>query len=77
MDQILLGVLSVLAVACTQANYPIHKWAPIFGILSQPFWLYSTWTAGLYGIFLLSVLYTLIWAYGCWKYWIKKEEPLN
>lgn len=73
MDQILLMVLSLIAVALTQTPYPFHKWAPVFGLASQPFWLYSTYEAGVWGIFILSVIYTLIWFYGCWKHWIKKE----
>lgn len=69
-DQVALAILSVIAVALTQGPDRYHRWAPLFGLASQPFWLYSTYTSGLFGIFCLSVLYTLIWMYGAWTNWV-------
>ena len=41
-----------------------RKWAPVFGLIGQPFWFYAAWTSQQWGIFALCFLYSLSWARG-------------
>ena len=43
-----------------------------FGLAGQPFWFYAAVDGEQWGIFLLSVLYTLVWAKGFHAHWVKK-----
>jgi len=65
-DQIAIAVLGALAAWLSQAR----RWAPVFGMLGQPFWFYASWKAEQWGIFAVSVLYALAWMKGLWVYWI-------
>ena len=47
------------------------RWGYIFGLLSQPFWLYSAYTNKQWGIFTLSMWYTYSWCQGIYNYWIR------
>lgn len=70
-DQIGVALFGVTAVALSQMGPKWHRYACIFGLLSQPFWFYATWTAGQWGIFALCFLYTFAWLNGFYRYWVK------
>jgi len=71
MDQIAIAVLGALAAWLSQARgAKARRWAPVFGMLGQPFWFYASWQAQQWGIFAVSVLYALAWMKGLWVYWI-------
>lgn len=58
------------AVALSQSKRAaLRRWAPIFGLAGQPFWLAETSAAGQLGMFALSVAYTAVWAAGAWNQW--------
>jgi hypothetical protein len=44
----------------------------IFGLCSQPFWMYASITNKQWGIFILTLFYTYSWIQGIYNYWIKK-----
>lgn len=46
-----------------------RRWAPIIGLAAQPFWLWSSLSAGQYGIAALSVVYAAGWIRGIRMYW--------
>lgn len=72
IDQIAIGLLGVTAIFLSQsANPDVRKYACLFGLCSQPFWFYATFTAHQWGIFFLSFLYTISWMRGIWLYWVK------
>lgn len=73
IEQIAIAVLCVSAVFLSQdAREDRRKWAPILGLLGQPFWFYATWKAQQWGIFALCFLYTYSWARGIRTYWWKR-----
>ena len=73
IDQIGIIVFGLTAIYLAQEKEESkRKWASIFGLLSQPFWFYSAYTTGQWGVFFISVLYALIWAKGFYTNWIKK-----
>ena len=70
---VLFGGLAVWFVGRTEQW---GKWGYIFGLCSQPFWLYTTIIHNQWGLFALSCWYTFSWAQGVWNYWIKPENNI-
>jgi hypothetical protein len=71
---VIIPVTSLLAVTMSvHCDNPLwRRWAPIIGMLGQPFWVYETFLAQTWGIFVLSVAYLFVWASGIKKYWWTK-----
>lgn len=65
MSQALLLLLSGLAGYLATRRTPTHRaWGCVLGLLAQPLWLWSSWQAGQWGVFVLSLGYTYSWATG-------------
>lgn len=47
----------------------LHRWAPIVGLCGQPFWFAFALGAHAWGIVVLVVLYTAVYARGAWVQW--------
>lgn len=76
IEQMAIAFFGLSAIWMTQAPSDKHrKWAPVLGLCSQPFWFYATLTAEQYGIFVLSIFYTMAWARGIKNHWLKKALP--
>ena len=68
MDQILLALLGVIAVALTQSEKEgVRKYAPLFGLSAQPLWLMTALEVQKWGMFFMVALYTILWAIGFWR----------
>jgi hypothetical protein len=75
LDQIAILLTGVIAVWLTQDKRESwRRWAPIFGLLAQPFWFYAAWKAEQWGIFAIAMLYTYAWARGVWTHWLTSER---
>lgn len=48
-----------------------RKWACVFGLLGQPFWIYAAYSVQAWGILAVTVLYTLAWIRGFKTHWMK------
>lgn len=73
--QSLITLSAVLALALTQSRQArVRRWAPLVGLVGQPFWLYATFSWVTWGMFVCSVLYTLIWLYGTWVQWSRPQS---
>ena len=73
--QVALFFTGFIAIAITQqSNDKIKKYAPIFGLLGQPFWLYTALDNGQYGIFALTLGYTYLWGLGFYNSWVKVSK---
>ena len=46
-----------------------RKFACLFGLAGQPFWFYTSFAAGQWGIFAISFIYALAWLKGFRFYW--------
>lgn len=67
-----LAVTGLIAIYLTQqSNDNLKKYAPIFGLLGQPLWYYSTLSSGQYGIFCLTLAYTYMWGIGFYSQWVR------
>lgn len=70
ISQILIGVLGTLAVWLVNSPNPrSRRWAPVAGLISQPFWFAASIATEQWGIFFLSVVYTFGWLRGLHTYW--------
>lgn len=71
MIQLALVVFGVSAVFLTQSANPAYrKWAPIIGLLGQPFWFIAAYPQP--GMLFVVTLYTLVWMKGVWTHWFWK-----
>lgn len=70
MIQVFIFILGGAAVL--MVNIPAtRRLAPLFGVASQPFWIYDTFVHAQWGMFGLSVVYTFGWLIGVYHEWIK------
>lgn len=72
LEQIGIAVFGVAAIWLSQhPRENVRRWAPIFGLCSQPFWMWTSVAHGQWAIAALTVLYTLAWFKGVRTYWLK------
>lgn len=64
----LTGTVAIFLTQSKSAN--ARRYACLFGIAGQPFWIYETFAAAQWGMFALTFLYTLAWAKGIYQHWI-------
>lgn len=50
-----------------------NRWGFVFGLLSQPGWYYTTIVHEQWGVLAACVIYTLGWAMGFYRTFIKKQ----
>lgn len=66
-----IAVFGLAAILLVYASNPRWaRWAPIFGLLSQPFWIASAWHAEQWAIIGLAVFYVYGWCKGIKKHWL-------
>ncbi len=72
IEQVVIAVFGVASIWLSQAaSIEQRKWAPVVGLVAQPFWLVATLAAEQWGIAALTVVYAFGWARGIHTYWIK------
>jgi len=54
-----------------------NKWGFVLGLLSQPFWLLTSYQNHQWGIFILSVVYCGTWILGIYEWFFKKEKLIK
>lgn len=50
-------------------NTRLRKWAPVLGLLGQPFWFMATVPSGNWGMVALCVAYTVVYVQGVRVQW--------
>lgn len=63
ISQTFLAVLSLTAVFLLTSK-PSNRWGHVVGLASQPFWLYASFSAEQWGIFICAIAYTVMWIRG-------------
>lgn len=76
-DQVTQFAIPILTIgAQVLMSFKLPQWGLVVNLISQPFWLYSTWksykSAGQIGILINTFLYTLVTAAGVINYWLLK-----
>lgn len=72
MTQFLMAFFGLTALYCAMGNSArLRKWAPIIGIAGQPAWFWFAWQSQAWGLGLLVLAYTLVYANGIYVQWCK------
>lgn len=73
MNQFLMALFGLTSIYCAMSNNPrLRKWAPIIGLAGQPFWAWFAWQAQAWGLGVLVLAYTAVYARGAWLQWGSK-----
>ncbi len=72
-NQFFILVFSAIAIGLVGRREKWSRWGYIFGIASQPFWLYETFAEKQWGMFALSIWYCISWGQGIYNYWIIQD----
>lgn len=68
--QVGLAFFGLLSVYLAQGNSERGRWlSPLVGLMGQPFWLVFAWSSGAWGLFVVSVAFTLVYLRGLWIRW--------
>ena len=73
ISQIMIFVLSLATTIFLVRIDKWKKWGYITALLAQPFWFYSTYLAGQWGMFGLTIVNCGFWIQGIYNYWIRKQ----
>ena len=74
IEQWLIMILGAAAIWLVgRKNFKYKRIGFFCGLISQPFWIYSSWKGHQWGIFILSVWYTYAWFDGLKNHWKVKE----
>ncbi len=68
---IVQSVIGVIGIFGELLNLRKSRWIFPVGLISQPFWIYSTFTHGQWGIFSLTLMYCAIRIRGCYLWFYK------
>lgn len=75
MEQIVIAFTGVIAIFLTQqSKLSLKKYACIFGMAGQPFWIYSAIENSQWGILALCFFYAYSWGVGINNNWIKRDK---
>jgi hypothetical protein len=65
--QFLIGLLGVAAIYMSTGRNPrAQRWAAFVGLCGQPFWIVFSLQAQAWGLLVLSVVYSAVYARGVW-----------
>jgi len=62
---VIMGIITVTLFNC--GNMRLIKYGSLTSLITQPFWIYATYTSGQWGMFVLSLYYTLMAGVGVYK----------
>lgn len=68
MVQLIIMFMGIITVSIFNLGSPkIIKYGSLTSLVTQPFWIYSTYINAQWGMFALSLIYTLLSAVGTYK----------
>ena len=78
-DQLVQSALAILGPAAIwlsqSRTVQFQRWACIVGLVSQPFWFWSVWSSGQWGVGVVAVVCALAWLKGLWVHWLAPRPP--
>lgn len=73
ITQIGIALFGLIALALAQSQSAARRrYAPIFGLAAQPFWVASALVSEQWGILILTLLYSAIWLRWAWTQWVSR-----
>ena len=77
IDQIGIGLFGATGIILVTLKSPKYRmWGCIFGLMAQPFWVYTSWTNSQWAVFGLTIIYSISWVNG-WRNNIKLIQKEN
>lgn len=64
----IFGVSAIILVAKK------NRWGFVLGLVSQPFWIVTSYLNRQWGVLLLSTIYIGSWAYGIYEWFFKNKK---
>ncbi len=74
LSQSVITVGGLAAILLVSRN---NRWGFVVGFLQQPFWFVTTILNHQWGMFILSLAYSLTWTYGVYRNFWKREEGMS
>lgn len=75
IEQVMIALTGATAVYLTQQSREgWKKYACLFGMAGQPFWIYATYPTEQWGMFALTLFYTWSWWLGIKNNWLPKTN---
>jgi hypothetical protein len=72
ISQIAIPCMSLPAMWLANDHRPeVRKWGCVLGMLSEPFWFYTTIVNHQWGIFFAAFFYTYAWVRGFYNQWLR------
>lgn len=69
--QLAIALTGMIAIWITQQpDKLLYRYAPILGLVGQPFWFHATYSAEQWGMFILCFGYTYAWFIGFKRHWL-------
>lgn len=70
MTQLAIALFGLTALLFAMGNHPgRRKWAPVIGLLGQPFWFIATIPTAQWGMVALCCAYSLVYIRGIFMQW--------
>lgn len=78
MEQIAIALTGGVAIwLANDQREAWRRWACIFGLCGQPFWVYSAYIASQWGILILTGWYTYAWWRGFRTHWLSPVSAMK
>jgi hypothetical protein len=73
ISQVMIGVFGILSIWFIGSRTEHkRKYGWVLGLMSQPFWLYTSVAHDQWGILIVNIGYTFVWGHGVFNYWFRK-----
>lgn len=73
MTQLFIAIFGLTSIYMAMGqNAKLRKWAPVLGLIGQPFWFMATVPTQQWGMVALCVAYTLVYINGIRVQWGRK-----
>ena len=74
MDQVFIFIFGGSSIWLVSRTDKWKKYGYITGLLSQPFWIYTSIVNKQWGILAMTLFYAYSWSKGIYNYWIKEDS---
>ena len=54
-----------------------NKWGFVLGLISQPFWFFTSFINGQWGVFFVNIIYAGTWIFGIYEWFFKNNKTKN
>lgn len=74
VSEIIILITGIISIYLISLNNKWSKWGILTGLLSEPFWIISSLSSKSWGIFSVSIIYTIFYCIGIYNWFFKKNN---